>query len=150
MDAALEAGDSCNCAPSIAERRTFWQKGALTRRNALGLGAIGVAALSAFGVGTGVSAAYAASYPSWDDVQRAKGNQAAKAAEVSRIEGLIQSLTQKVAETQAAAEAAGDEYFEAQQEYFGAIAKAEELQSQADAQAQIAEESARKAGQVAA
>ena len=150
MDAALEAGDSCNCAPSIAERRTFWQKGALTRRNALGIGVIGVAALSAFGVGTGVSAAHAASYPSWDDVQRAKGNQAAKAAEVSRIEGLIQSLTQKVAETQAAAEAAGDEYFEAQQEYFGAIAKAEELQSQADAQAQIAEESARKAGQVAA
>ncbi|MGO2931832.1 M23 family metallopeptidase [Microbacterium sp.] len=150
MDAALEAGDSCNCAPSIAERRTFWQKGALTRRNTLGLGVVGVAALSAFGIGTGVSAAYAASYPSWDDVQRAKGNQAAKAAEVSRIEGLIQSLTQKVAETQAAAEAAGDEYFEAQQEYFGAIAKAEELQSQADAQAQIAEESARKAGQVAA
>ena len=150
MDAALEAGDDCNCAPSTAERRTFWQKGALTRRNALGLGALSVAALSAFGIGSGVNAAYAATYPSWDDVQRAKNNEAAKAAEISRIENLIASLKQKVAETKAAAEAAGNEYFEAQQAYFAAIAEADSLQAQADAQAQIADESARKAGQVAA
>ena len=150
MDAALEAGDSCNCAPSAAEQRTFWQKGSLTRRNALGLGALGVVALSSFGVGSGISAAYAASYPSWDDVQKAKNNEAAKAAEVSRIEGLIQSLTQRVAETKAAAEAAGNEYYEAQQAYFAAIAEADSLQAQADEKAQLAEESARKAGQVAA
>lgn len=149
MDAALEAGDSCNCAPSTAERRTLWDKSGLTRRNALGVGVLGVAALSAFGIGSGVSAAYAASYPSWDDVQRAKKNEAAKASEVSRIQGLIQSLTQKVAETQAAAEAAGNEFYEAQQAYFEAIAEAEALQAQADEQAQIADESARKAGQVA-
>ena len=149
MDAALEAGDSCNCAPSTAERRTLWDKSGLTRRNALGVGVLSVAALSAFGIGSGVSAAYAASYPSWDDVQRAKQNEAAKASEVSRIQGLIQSLTQKVAETQAAAEAAGNEFYEAQQAYFEAIAEAEALQAQADEQAQIADESARKAGQVA-
>jgi len=150
MDAALDAGDSCGCAPSIAEQRTLWQKSALTRRNALGLGALGVVALSAFGIGSGVNAAYAATYPSWDDVQRAKNNETAKAAEITRIEGLIQALTQRVAETQAAAEAAGNEYFEAQQAFFDAIAEAEALQTQADAQAQIADESARKAGQVAA
>src|SRR5690606_37565887 len=150
MDAALEAGDSCGCAPSAEEKRSFWQKGSLTRRNALGIGALSVAALSAFGIGSGVTAAYAASYPSWDDVQRAKNNEAAKAAEVSRIQGLIQSLKQRVAETQAAAEAAGNEYYEAQQAYFGAIAEAESLQAQADEQSQIADDSARKAGQVAA
>jgi murein DD-endopeptidase MepM/ murein hydrolase activator NlpD len=149
MDAALDAGDSCGCAPGTAERRSFWEKGALTRRNALGFGALGVVALSAFGIGSGVNAAYAASYPSWDDVQRAKRNEAAKAAEVSRIEGLIQSLKQRVAETQAAAEAAGNEFYEAQQAYFAAIAEADALQAQADEQAQIADESARKAGQVA-
>ncbi|MEW1963660.1 M23 family metallopeptidase [Microbacterium sp. NPDC077644] len=149
MDAALEAGDSCNCAPSTAERRTLWDKSGLTRRNALGVGVLSVAALSAFGIGSGVSAAYAASYPSWDDVQRAKQNEAAKASEVSRIQGLIQSLTQKVSETQEAAEAAGNEFYEAQQAYFEAIAEAEALQAQADEQAQIADESARKAGQVA-
>ncbi|WP_228479867.1 M23 family metallopeptidase [Microbacterium abyssi] len=149
VDAALEAGDSCGCAPSIAERRTLWGKGALTRRNALGLGAIGVVAISAFGIGSGINAAYAADYPSWDDVQRAKKNEASKAAEVSRIKGLIQSLAQRVTETQAAAEAAAAEYYEAQQEYFAAIATAESLQAQADEQALLADDSARKAGQVA-
>ncbi|WP_323131863.1 M23 family metallopeptidase [Microbacterium maritypicum] len=99
---------------------------------------------------SGVSAAYAASYPSWDDVQRAKNNEAAKAAEVTRIEGLIQSLIQKVAETEAAAKTASDEFFAAQQEYFEAITEAESLQAQADEQAKIADESARRAGQVAA
>src|SRR5690606_6113460 len=139
-----------NCAPSTTERRTLWQKSALTRRSALGLGVLGVAAMSAFGIGSGVSVAYAASYPSWDDVQRAKNNEAAKAAEVSRIQGLIQSLTQKVAETKAAAEAAGNEFYEEQQAYFAATAGAEAMQVQADEQAQIAEESACKAGLVAA
>lgn len=150
MDAALDAGDSCDCAPSTDERRTFWQKNVFTRRNALGLGAVSVAALSAFGIGAGVNAAYAATYPSWEDVERAKNNESAKAGEVTRIEGLINSLTQRVADTQAAAQAAGDEFFAAQQAYFGAIAESEALQSQADAQAKIADESARKAGQVAA
>ncbi|KDA05405.1 peptidase M23 [Microbacterium sp. CH12i] len=150
MDAALDAGDSCGCAPSIAERRTFWQKGTVTRRNALGIGALGVAALSAFGIGAGVNAAYAATYPSWDDVQNAKNNEAAKAGEVTRIQNLISSLTQQVADTQAAAELAGNEYYEAQQAYFDAIAKANAIQAQADEQSLIADESARKAGQVAA
>jgi murein DD-endopeptidase MepM/ murein hydrolase activator NlpD len=81
---------------------------------------------------------------------RSLSEQSAKAAEVSRIQGLIQSLTQRVAETQAAAEAAGNEFYEAQQAYFEAIAKADDLQSQADEQAKIADDSVRKAGQVAA
>ncbi|MCK2035610.1 peptidoglycan DD-metalloendopeptidase family protein [Microbacterium sp. SSW1-49] len=148
-DAAAAASAECGCAPSPAESRAL-RKSGITRRGALGLGALSVVALSAFGVTSGVSAAYAASYPSWDDVQKAKKNQAAKAAEVSRIEGLIQSLTQKVAETQAAAKVASDDFFKAQQEYFAAIAKAEELQAKADEQSGIADESARKAGQVAA
>lgn len=150
MDAALEAGDSCGCAPSVVEQRSFWQKGAVSRRGAIGIGALSVAALSAFGIGAGVNAAYAASYPSWDDVQRAKNNESAKAAEVTRIQNLINSLTQRVAETQAAAEVAGNEYYEAQQAWFDAIAAAEQIQAQADEQAALADESARKAGQVAA
>ncbi|MCK2026259.1 M23 family metallopeptidase [Microbacterium sp. SSW1-47] len=149
VDAASAASAECGCAPSPAESHAFWKAG-ISRRGAIGLGALSVVALSAFGISSGVSAAYAASYPSWDDVQRAKQNEAAKAAEVSRIEGLIQSLTQKVAETQAAAEAASNEFYNAQQAYFAAIAEADALQEKADAQAAAADESARKAGQVAA
>jgi len=149
-DAVAAASEECGCAPSDAESRAFWKNGALSRRNALGLGVLSAVSLSAFGVASSVTAAYAASYPSWDDVQRAKSNEASKAAEVTRIEGLINSLTQKVAETQAAAEQAGQEFFAAQQAFFDAAQKADELQAQADAQAATADEATRKAAQVAA
>ena len=150
LDAAVAAAsDDCGCAPSPSERRAFGKDG-ISRRGALGIGVLSVVALSAFGISNGVSAAYAASYPSWDDVQRAKSSEAAKAAEVTRIEGLIQSLTQKVAETQAAAKVASDEFYDAQQKYFAAATEADTLQTQADEQAAKADESARKAGQVAA
>ncbi|AZH77507.1 MULTISPECIES: M23 family metallopeptidase [Microbacterium] len=150
LDAAVAAAsEDCGCAPSPTERRAF-DKAGVSRRGALGIGVLSVVALSAFGISNGVSAAYAASYPSWDDVQRAKNSEAAKAAEVSRIEGLIQSLTRKVAETQAAAKVASDEFYEAQQSYFAAATEADTLQAKADEQAAKADESARKAGQVAA
>ncbi|WP_292787473.1 MULTISPECIES: M23 family metallopeptidase [unclassified Microbacterium] len=149
QDAALAASADCGCAPTPTERRTLFGDG-ISRRGALGLGALSVVALSAFGISSGVTAAHAASYPSWDDVQKAKQNEASKAAEVKRIEGLIQSLTQKVSETQAAAEVASTEFYNAQQAYFAAIAEADSLQEKADTQAAVADESARKAGQVAA
>jgi murein DD-endopeptidase MepM/ murein hydrolase activator NlpD len=150
LDAAVAAAsEDCGCAPSPTERRAFGKTG-ISRRGALGIGALGVVALSAFGITNGVSAAYAATYPSWDDVQRAKNNEAAKAAEVSRIEGLIQSLTQKVAETQAAAKIASAEFYDAQQAFFAAATEADSMQAKADEQAAVADSSARKAGQVAA
>lgn len=150
LDAAVAAAsEDCGCAPSPTERRAFGKTG-VSRRGAIGIGVLGVVSLSAFGITNGVSAAYAATYPSWDDVQRAKGNEAAKAAEVSRIEGLIQSLTQKVADTQAAAAVASEEFYDAQQAYFAAATEADSMQAKADEQAAVAEASARKAGQVAA
>ncbi|MFK0242640.1 M23 family metallopeptidase [Microbacterium sp. NPDC090281] len=150
LDAAVAAAsEDCGCAPSPTERRAFGKTG-ISRRGALGIGVLGVVSLSAFGISNGVSAAYAATYPSWDDVQRAKGNEAAKAAEVSRIEGLIQSLTQKVADTAAAAAVASEEFYDAQQAYFAAATEADSMQAKADEQAAVADASARKAGQVAA
>ncbi|MFT4156714.1 MAG: peptidoglycan DD-metalloendopeptidase family protein [Microbacterium sp.] len=143
------ASEDCGCAPTPAEARAFWNNAPLSRRHALGLGALSAVALSAFGITGGVSAAYAASYPSWDDVQRAKANESAKATEITRIQGLIDALTQKVADTQAAAEVAGQAFFEAQQAYFDQATKADELQAKADVQAATADEAERKAAQVA-
>lgn len=148
-ESAEAASEDCGCAPTPAESRALWKDGAISRRHALGLGALGAVALSAFGVTSGVSAAYAASYPSWDDVQNAMASESAKAAEVTRIQGLIDSLTQKVAETQAAAEAAGQVFYAAQQAFFDAATKADALQSKADVQAATADEAERKAAQVA-
>ena len=97
-----------------------------------------------------MTAAYAATYPSWDDVQNAMNNEAAKAGEVTRIEGLIQSLKQRVADAQAKAVLAGEEYNAAQLAYFDAIAVADELQSKADEQALVADDATKKAAQLAA
>ncbi|MFB9644696.1 M23 family peptidase, partial [Microbacterium terregens] len=121
----------------------------MSRRGALGLGVLGIVALGATG-GPVISSAFGATYPSWDDVQAAKANEAAKAAEVSKIQGLIQSLNSEVARTQEAAKLASDVFYEAQQAFFAQARRADELQAQADQQAAQATDSANKAGRLAA
>ena len=140
--------DVCDCAPTPAERRLLWPR-QVSRRAAIGFGALGIAGASLL-VAPRLPAAYAASYPSWDDVQRAKKNQAAKAGEVTRIQGLIKSLTDNVAATQAVADQRANEWYAAQEDFFEAAQRAEDLQAQADAQAKIAQEAADKAGRLAA
>ncbi|MBA8817684.1 murein DD-endopeptidase MepM/ murein hydrolase activator NlpD [Microbacterium halimionae] len=143
--------DDCGCAPTESESRAFWPK-SVSRRRALSLGALGVVALGAAGsLGVAsIPSAYAADYPSWDDVQAAKANESAKASQVSRIQGLIQQLNADVERTAAEAQAASDAFFQAQQEFFDAAKRADDLQSQADEQAAAALDAANKAGRVAA
>lgn len=142
-----DALDECGCAPSPRERRLLWPS--MSRRGALGLGAVGLATIGAIG-GPLIAPAFAVDYPSWDDVVRAKANQASKQAEVTRIQGLIKALADDVAAKKALAQQAADEFYVAQQEYFDAAYRAEQLQSQADEQAQAAVDAANKAGRVAA
>ncbi|MGB3731683.1 M23 family metallopeptidase [Microbacterium sp.] len=147
---ARAASETCGCAPTPAERRALWPSAKLTRRGALTVGALSAVALTAFGLsGSSLIAHAEPGYPSWDDVQRAKGNEAAKGAEITRIQQLIQQLTQQAADAEAAAQKAGDEFYAAQEAYFEQAQRAEDLQGQADAQAKIAADSSRKAGQVA-
>lgn len=139
--------DDCGCAPTAREKAMLWPD--LSRRGLLGLGIVGLAAASAF-AGPSLAPAFAVDYPSWEDVERAKQNEGAKAAEITRIEGLIAGLAADVAAKQAEAVRAGDEYYEAQQAFFEAAYRADELQRQADEQAQKAADAANKAGRVAA
>ncbi|WP_349426002.1 M23 family metallopeptidase [Microbacterium sp. LWS13-1.2] len=143
-------GAECGCAPSASEQRRLWP--AMNRRTALGLGILGVAALSATAgtVGPLVSPAYAADYPSWDDVVAAKNNEAAKAAEVTKIQQLIAGLEADVAAKQQIAQQLADEFYVAQQAYFDAALRADQLQQQADTQGAAAVDAANKAGRVAA
>src|SRR6478609_3400091 len=127
--------EECDCAPSAHERRALWP--VMSRRGALGLGALGLVTLGAF-AGPLLPAAFATDYPSWDDVQRAKSNEAAKASEVTNIQGLIAGLEAEVQRTKAAAQVASDAFYTAQQEYFDAAARADQLQQQADQQAATA------------
>lgn len=121
----------------------------MSRRSALGIGALSVAALGALG-GTYLPAAFAAGYPSWDDVQAAMANETAKAGEVTKIEGLIAGLQSRVAETARIAKEMSDAFYVAQQAFFDASYRADQLQGQADVQASTALEAANKAGRVAA
>lgn len=139
-------GEECGCAPPLAERRPL--RAGLSRRALLGAGAVGAGAVLLGG--SFLPAAFGAAYPSWDDVQAAKANEATKAAEVARIQGFIRSLTGEVARTRTAAEQAAGAFYTAQQEYFEAALRADTLQAQADAEAVNAADAANKAGRVAA
>ena len=101
-------------------------------------------------VGQSGASAFAADYPSWDDVQSARQNQAATQAEVTRVQGLLSGLQSAVDSTQAVAVHKGDEYQAAQQKYDEADFKATELQKQADAAQGKAAKSKQQAGQLAA
>lgn len=138
--------EECGCAPTPAESRAF--RAGVSRRTLLTAGTLSAAAVLV--AGPLLPAAFAATYPSWEDVQAAKANEATKAAEVQRIQGLIQSLTGEVARTRTAAEQAAGAFYTAQQEYFDASIRADTLQSQADLEAQNATDAANKAGRIAA
>ena len=140
----------CGCGPTPAEKQinAAMAKRSVSRRWLLGAGALGVVAAGAIG-GPMLPAAFAATYPSWDDVQRAKGNEAAKAGEVTRIEGLINQLQANVAATQAIAEQRSMEYFQAEEEYLTSVMRADDLQAQADAQGAAASAASERAGRVA-
>ncbi|WP_125132028.1 M23 family metallopeptidase [Microbacterium sp. 10M-3C3] len=145
LPGALTA-EECGCAPTPAESRAF--RAGVSRRTLLTAGTASVVAVLV--AGPLLPAAFAATYPSWEEVQAAKTNEATKAAEVQRIQGLIQSLTGDVARTRTAAEQAAGAFYTAQQEYFDASIRADTLQSQADVEAQNAPDAANKAGRIAA
>ncbi|CAI9390139.1 M23 family metallopeptidase [Microbacterium sp. T2.11-28] len=138
--------EDCGCAPTPRELAAFDRGRSVTRRGAIGLGVVGIAA-----AGLLASApAFAATYPSWDDVEKAKANQSAKARQVTRIEGLIASLANDVAVKQAEAERLGAEYIAAQEAFEEAADRAASLQEQADAEAARAAAAADKLGRLAA
>jgi cell wall-associated NlpC family hydrolase len=92
------------------------------------------------------AAAPATDYPSWADVQKAKANQAAKQAEVNKIQGILTQLSAqadalgKVAEQKAELSNLAGAALDA------ATKKADKLQSQVDAAKAKAAKSTRRAG----
>ncbi|MBN9154733.1 MAG: M23 family metallopeptidase [Microbacterium sp.] len=127
-------------APIPFERRT------VGRRAAIGAAALGAAAI----LTAHALPAVAESYPSWEEVQAARSNQARKASQIVRIQQLIRGLTDQVARTRAAAATAADDLYTAQQDYFEISRRAAALGSQAKRQATTADEAAARAGRLAA
>jgi murein DD-endopeptidase MepM/ murein hydrolase activator NlpD len=101
-------------------------------------------------VGQASTPAWAASYPSWSDVQSAQRSESAKKAEIARLKALLAQLEANVVAAQEESQRKGQEYYEAQLAYDAAAYKAEQLQAQADEAQATADESILQAGQIAA
>lgn len=94
--------------------------------------------------------AWAQDYPSWADVQAAKNNEAAKQAQIAKIEGLISALNLELAAASAESDARGAEYGDAQEKLERAELEANTLaQQSADAKAR-AQAASTQAGRLAA
>ncbi|MDO7881804.1 hypothetical protein [Antiquaquibacter soli] len=97
-----------------------------------------------------ISPATAADYPSWDDVEAARGNEAATAETIATISGLLDGLQTEAARLGDAAVAATATADRARAELDRATAAEESLSRRADAAADAAASSALQAAQLAA
>lgn len=94
--------------------------------------------------------AAAVEYPSWDDVQNARQNQAATAATAAEIEGFLVSLENEAAKLGRAAQIKGESYNVAREALDAASRTSARLDAQAQDAAARAEQSSRRAGQIIA
>ena len=97
-----------------------------------------------------VESASAADYPTWDDVANARSNEAAAQSQITAIEALIRQLEDNAKRAQEDATAKGAKWGELDSLYQAAAGRAQTLLDQADAAAITADDSARRAGQMAA
>ena len=95
-------------------------------------------------------AAYAADYPTWDEVKAARNNVAKTKVEIDRIRGLLKQLEDQSAKAEALAIEKGTLFQEAQEAFDIQDFKTAQLQEQADAAQAKADESKKRAGQLAA
>ncbi|QUW17740.1 peptidoglycan DD-metalloendopeptidase family protein [Agrococcus sp. Marseille-Q4369] len=89
-------------------------------------------------------------FPTWAEVEQARGNEVAKNQQIADIRGLIGQLESELASARAFADQKAAEAIEAQRVYDEAVAVAERLQQQADDAFARADESELAAGQLAA
>ena len=94
--------------------------------------------------------AYAESYPSWSDVQKARKSASAKTAEVRRIEGLITASKAKVDTARKIAEQRGAEYAVTRDRVDSANDRLNTVKQEVAAQRRKAQLAQQRAGQMAA
>lgn len=94
--------------------------------------------------------ASAATYPSWDEVLAARGQESAKQGQITAIRGIISGLSDKVRAAEAEAQRLGTAFFDAQNKAQVAAEKEQRLRGDAEDHAEVAEQSAAQAGQFAA
>ncbi|MDY0945872.1 peptidoglycan DD-metalloendopeptidase family protein [Frigoribacterium sp. CFBP9039] len=138
----------------LLDRSGASRPAASTRRRRRATAVVVALALVA-GVGVGVTggpvdSAQAASYPSWADVEKARGDEAAKVAEIKRLEEILDEMTKDLDRKNADAKKKGDILQKAQTAFDEAQFKTQQLRDQADSAATVAAASEERAGQLAA
>ncbi|MFK4483692.1 coiled-coil domain-containing protein [Curtobacterium sp. AB7] len=94
--------------------------------------------------------ASATEYPTWQDVQQAKGNETAKRAEVTKVQAALQSAQDEAAAKSQAALTASSKADTAEAELAEATQAATSLQAQAQHATETADRAQARAGQLAA
>jgi len=94
--------------------------------------------------------ATATEYPSWQDVQHAKGNEQTKNAEISRVQAALQTAQAAAAAKSQAALDASAKADDAEADLTAATQAATSLQAQADQATKTADRAQQRAGQLAA
>lgn len=106
-----------------------------------------VAATLTFSVG-GSAAIADPDFPTWEEVQAARANEATAAVAVEEIEGILVALEAQAMELGKQAQLAGEAYNVARDELEAAIERAERLSAQADVAEERAAESTRQAARL--
>jgi peptidoglycan DL-endopeptidase CwlO len=115
-------------------------------RMARSFGAIVLVFATTLSVGVATQPAWAVDYPSWEDVQAAKKNEATKKAEIAKIEALIDGLETEAANAAKAALEAAEFYNQALDALDAAQTTADAVQDRADAAATRSDESGERVG----
>jgi len=110
----------------------------------------GLAIVGLLLVGSVTQPAMAATYPSWNDVVKARKNTAAKAAAVKQITALLAALESDLQAATAVAQEKGNAYNDAAEKYQEADQRAQDLQAQADAAQKKADDAKTLAGRLGA
>ena len=118
-------------------------------RTFTGVSALAIALALILGLAAEPAAA-TSDYPSWQDVQDARGSESAKQEQIAQLQALIGSLTAEARTAEELATLRGSEYEAAQARFDEATYTAGILQAAADDATARAEESGRTAGQIAA
>lgn len=119
-------------------------------RMARSIGAIALVFATTLTVGVATQPAWAVDYPSWEDVQAAKTSEAAKKAEIAKIEALINGLETEAANAAKAALEAVEIYNQALDALEAAEKAADAVGKRADEATATADESSTRAASLLA
>jgi murein DD-endopeptidase MepM/ murein hydrolase activator NlpD len=142
--------DAMTGKPSIRvypERRTFVEGVMAVRKIVMVIAAFVASIGLLLGAVVANDVAFAAKYPSWSDVLKARQNVAQKEKAIAELKSIIRGLEKKAENTAAEAQRLGTIYQEAQLLFDEAAYKADQLQAQADEATKAADASRIRAGQ---